>query len=975
MQNDENCTTIPMTPERWKIIDEILDGALDLEPGDRETFLDERCAGDESLKNEVLELLAADGDADRFLESSAIGLAAKNFAAEQTAKSTASMIGRSFSNYKIEGLLGSGGMGEVFLASDLTLRRKVALKILPIEYTSNDERVNRFRIEARAISALNHPNIVTIYEIGEFDGINYIATEYVEGQTLRELIGKGNNRVKDILNIVIQACEALSAAHDRKIIHRDIKPENIIVRPDGYVKILDFGLAKLSEIDLKTFKDFTKTAKGLIIGTPAYMSPEQVADERVDHRTDLWSIGVVLYELLTGTNPFKKQSRQQTFQAILSEDPATASAINPDVSPELDLILTKALEKDADLSYQTASDLRADLKRVKRELDSSPSWSGSSAAATANKRRRTILAGFATIGVVGLIAIGAFAVWSYFLKKNATGEAVEWVGAKHEQLTQTPGVEGYPSLSPDGKHIIFASEANGDRNIIRQPVEGGVTTNLTANTKEHDSMPAFSPDGKSIAFRSERVPAGIYIMGADGENPRRVSEVGFHPAWSPDGKKIVVSDRAAGIHTVHSVPDSSLFVIDVATGERTKLETFGDAITPRWSPNGKRIAYWFVADGKLGEVASIPATGGEPVVVASNVATDWNPVWSPDGRYLYFASDRGGNMNLWRIPVDEMTGIATGEAESVPTPTKYCRHMSFSADGKRLAYVRYESQSNLQAIAFDPNTLKVSGEVVWLTRGDREISNPSVSPNGEQIVVRVPLRTQEDLGILNRDGSNFRLLTDDRFRDRQPRWSPEGKRIAVQTDRSGKYQIWMIDADGANARQITFSDATAATAPVFSPDGSRLAFTEISDSGSHSRIIDIDSPKRPDAGEVIKGNDDKALSVRDWSRDGKKLLYINFEADGDESGIGVYDLEKKTAEQMLPTGVAPMWLADNRHFIYLDSNALQLFDTVTRKSTVLYKPFAYEIHQAVPSPDNRFIYFRYLQVDSDVWLINANESR
>ena len=361
-----------MTPERWKQIDELFDAVLDLPKNQRESFLTLKTSGDEELKNEVLSLLKAETSNENFLENSAMGIAAKNLANEKTVVSHHNLTGKTISTYKIEKMLGAGGMGEVYLAHDDKLRRKVALKILPAEFVADDERVKRFGLEARAVSALNHPNIVTIHDVGNFDGINYIATEFVEGKSLREIIGT-NLKVSEILRIVSQCCEALAAAHSAGIIHRDIKPENIMIRPDGYLKILDFGLAKLTDVSPQTFKDLAKTAKGIIIGTPAYMSPEHVTDDKVDHRTDLWSIGVVLYELLTGSNPFKKATRQATFQAILSEEMPLASSINAEIPQELDQILIKALEKDAELSYQTASDLRADLKRVRREIDSSPS--------------------------------------------------------------------------------------------------------------------------------------------------------------------------------------------------------------------------------------------------------------------------------------------------------------------------------------------------------------------------------------------------------------------------------------------------------------------------------------------------------------------------------------------------------------------------------------------------------------------------
>jgi Tol biopolymer transport system component/predicted Ser/Thr protein kinase len=967
-----------MNQERWKQIDELFDAVLDLPEAAREEFLSEQCGGDEDLRNEVLSLLNANTVSNNFLEKSAMGVVARNLADEQAVAFDAHFIGQTIGTYHIEKPIGAGGMGEVYLAYDEKLKRKVALKILPAEYTSNDERVKRFELEARAISALNHPNIVTIYDVGNAGGVNFIATEFVEGRTLRELIGT-NLKLKEVLEIILQACAALSAAHNARIIHRDIKPENIMVRPDGYVKILDFGLAKLTEIDLNTMRNFTGTAKGIIIGTPAYMSPEQVADDNVDHRTDLWSIGVVLYELLTGVNPFKKENRQATFQAILSQEPPPASSLNPEISTELDQILVKALEKEADLSYQTASDLRADLKRVKREVDSSPSWNRSGSLSAQNlksaKRRRNYwLFGSAIL----FLALTGFGIW-FFARQTISSqprEATEWINASHAQLTDSPWIEGYPSLSPDGKNIIFASDSNNDRNIYLLRVGGKNLTNLTQNSKESDTMPAYSPDGKYIAFRSDRTPSGIYVMEETGENVRRISDIGFHPSWTSDGKKVVVSDKAAAIHTVHTVPNSSLWAVDLKTGEKQKLETRGDAIMPNCSPNGYRIAFWYVADGKLPNIATIPADGGEPVIIAESDASDWNPVWSPDGKYLYFSSDRKGSMNLWRVSVDEKTGAQLGEPESVTTPSKYLRHITVSRDGKTIGYVRYESQSNVQGISFDTKTLKVTGEAAYITRGDREVGNPVLAPDGELFVARNPTRTQEDLVVFDKKGENWRNLTDDKFRERLPRWSPDGKKIAFHTDRSGQYQIWTINADGSNLEQLTFSDKTAAISPVFSPDGTKLAFTEVGEKSQISRILDLTKSWAEQTPQNLQmATENLSYSVRDWSKDGKKLLVIFFEPDGDEKGTGVFDLEKRSFEKMTDSGSSPVWLNDNRHFIFIDRNTLFLCDTTTKKITGLYKPSSYEIQQAVPSPDNKTIFFRYLQVDADVWLLDSTQNQ
>ncbi|HEX6623793.1 MAG TPA: serine/threonine-protein kinase, partial [Pyrinomonadaceae bacterium] len=359
-------------------MDELLDAALELPAAEREDYLAAACGDDEALRREVSSLLGEEQKvAGGFMEHSAMKVAAQALA-QQTVRLNVSPVGREVGPYRIERLIGAGGMGEVYLAQNLRLSRKAALKILPAEFIADPERVLRFEREARAVSALNHPNIVTVYDVGESEGWHYIATEFVEGRTLRDLAGDGL-KLKEMLSYAAQAAEALSAAHGAGVTHRDIKPENIMVRADGYVKVLDFGLAKLAEprgaAGAGDARPPVETRAGVVMGTLAYMSPEQAAGDVVDSRTDIWSLGVVLYEMAVGKTPFASGTRQATINAILSSEPEAAGASLPELPAEFDHVLAKALEKDRELRYQTASDFRADLRRLLREIDSSASWS------------------------------------------------------------------------------------------------------------------------------------------------------------------------------------------------------------------------------------------------------------------------------------------------------------------------------------------------------------------------------------------------------------------------------------------------------------------------------------------------------------------------------------------------------------------------------------------------------------------------
>ncbi|HXI90157.1 MAG TPA: protein kinase [Blastocatellia bacterium] len=407
-----------MTPERWQKIESLLHDALERAPAERAAFLDQACLGDEDIHREVKSLLASSDQADEFLKSPAFEDAAQLVGDTRNN----SMLGQRLGFYQILSLLGAGGMGEVYLAEDRRLGRKVALKVLPAFFTRNEERVQRFKQEARAASALNHPNVATIYEIGETDKTIYIAMEYVEGLTLAAKINERQLETAQIIEIAAQVADALDAAHTRGTTHRDIKPENIMVSERGSAKVLDFGLAKIraarSDAPTSEMAMMKQTAPGIVMGTLQYMSPEQALGKEVDHRTDIFSLGVVMYEMVTGGLPFSGDTATETMGRITHAQPQKISGLNHDVPGELERIIRKCLEKDIERRYQTARELLIDLKNLKRDTDSRAVLAGA-----ASRYKRRALRRWLAIGLALLILVaGGFGLNQLFRERDESAK-------------------------------------------------------------------------------------------------------------------------------------------------------------------------------------------------------------------------------------------------------------------------------------------------------------------------------------------------------------------------------------------------------------------------------------------------------------------------------------------------------------------------------------------------------------------------
>jgi serine/threonine protein kinase len=967
-----------MTPERWQQIDQLFHSALERDAEQRDVFLREACKGDESLRLEVVSLLESHEEAKSFIKTPASDIAAELMAGLETQLKSGQYVG----HYQVVSLLGEGGMGEVYLAHDVSLGRHVALKRLPAKFTLDADRVQRFKQEARAVSALNHPNIVTIHEISSSNSSHFITTEFIEGETLRQRMANRRIKLDEALDIATQVASALTAAHAAGIVHRDIKPENIMIRPDGYVKVLDFGLAKLvdqnkSVIDLEEpIGRQNQTGSGLILGTVNYMSPEQAKGERIDERTDIFSLGTVIYEILSGRTPFAGDSNLETLANLINAAPKPRSSIAANVPSQWQRIVSKTLCKNKNERYQTMQALLADLRDLRENPMLQKDWERSQSLnaqpivqATDAAKKQTTETQYsffrqinrhklsAALALAALLIGSIGAGYHYF---NGNKVALDFQSGQELRLTSTGRVSA-SVVSRDGEFVIYAQEENnGQQSLWMRKIGSESNVQIVPASDIEYQVLNITPDGNSIYFLDGT--RSLYQIPVRGGTAKKIagdllrdSRIGF----SPDGKQFTFVRRFGNTA-------SALFIInDDGTNER-KLASFEQPTRleddPAWSPDGKIIACPILIDGFFRILAVSVSAEKVTLISSEGRSVIRRLAWLPDSNSLVFIGTVKGNLHqlFW-------ISYVGGEARQITSDWYNYNDLSLTSDGRSLVAVKVEQTAHLWTTAsnditqarqitsgfakFDgiyslewmsPGkilyTSSPSGDVsTWTIEADgsnptqliKEGHYPTVSPDHRFIAYRELVDSGVALFRMDLNNGSRRLVTKGLIH--YPTFSPDGKWLVFTKYNEGM-ALWKVPVEGGEPTQLLVENALCS---AVSPDGKTIAFV-LRRGGNSNRIALISF----DGGQIIKTfsavPETSPLSNNQnlqWTPDGRSIYYIAL-------NNGVSNIWRQPIDGSTPTQVTQFATGRIFNFAYSpDGKQLALSRGSVESDVVLIKKF------------------------------------
>ena len=888
-------------------------------------------------------------------------------------------VGDRLGVYEIGSPLGAGGMGEVYRARDPRLGRDVAIKVLPAEFSADADRLRRFEQEARAAAALNHPNILTVYEIARADGIPYIVSELLDGQTLRETLRHGPLPARTAVAYGVQIVSGLAAAHDKGVVHRDLKPENLFVTTDGRVKILDFGLAKLLEsVPAAAGASMLATrpgdtTPGAVLGTIGYMSPEQVRGQTADHRSDLFSFGAVLYEMVSGERPFQGDSPADTMSAILRSEPRELSTIaRGHVSPGLERIVEHCLEKEPGRRFQSARDLAFDLEAL----------SGISTAAPPKPivahpwyRRQ---AGVILATAVGIVC-GGLAIW---LLDRATRRRPDTpIVTQVRRFTHEPGVSEWPTWSPDGSLLAFAANRDGHFDIYVRRIEGGQEVNVTNNAADN-LQPAFSPDGNSIAFVSTRasrtrlVKVGqrsgntesrayggdVWIVPTLGGQARRVAVEGNFPVWHPTGRKVAF---VGGPEAHRSILEGTLEG-GMPRSVVPSNESAWEITHVHYSPH----AGWITFETAEGQIFIVPAAGGRVRKLANGVSH----VWEPSGTHLYYCvRDSGGGTRLETISIDESTGAITAQPSTIGLMTGFLRDLAVSDNGQHLAFTEVEGSMNLTRLALTVDGSAPAGVEQTLSAGQVFDGQPNISPDSQRIAYTSNRLGHDQIWVWHADSDRMEVL---QFPGEDlgavgPHWYPDGRRLIVQRLISdGKLTLWWIAADASSAEEVLSLPMLINNAegwPI-AHDGRTLVYGAAVD--GHSQLFAFDLKTRQ-AKQLTFSSDDKFNAV--WSPDGHWIAFAS-NANGSSQlwriPAGGGDAEPLTNAS---DRVRHMFYSPDGRWLYFQPNHLNIYrmpaNGGSTQQVTHFPESGLFLEEPTISPDGHYLAYSRSNGGSSLWVL------
>ena len=834
------------------------------------------------------------------------------------------MISRTLSHYKITAKLGAGAMGEVWRATDTRLGREVALKVLPEELATDPERLKRFEREAKAIAALNHPNIVTIHSVEKADGVNLLTMELVEGKSLDHILPSGGFDVETLLGLGSQIADALAAAHDKDVVHRDLKPANVMVNAEGRVKVLDFGLAKLAESDADDAETQLLTQAGMVLGTVPYMSPEQVQGQPVDPRSDIFSLGVLLYEMATGQRPFRGDSPASVISAVLSHQPPPVTELKVDLPNHLGRIVRRCLEKKPERRYQSAREVQLELEELQKELEraahlseqTAPERSAAVESTAGSLISRSTLAAIGAIGILLGLALG------YSLRRPP-----EFEPPKIRTLTVS-GYDSEPAASPDGRFVAFRSRRDGKSRIwIKQLATGGEEP----VTDGQDSRPRFSPDGSALLFaREEGGMLSIYRQALVAGQARRVIENASGADWSPDGTRIAFTRTQSD----DGVTASFLGLTDAQGGnERILTQVDVSLSAPRWSPDGSTLATLQIprggTTGSYGILLVDAATGDSELIGRLSKTPISGPVWSGDQELIYALSESiAGDQG------DPLSRIVHHSIGSEVDRTLFWVEELFPFMGQRI------DSTTLDVLDFDSlvfhtvSTRQTLREVPMegsgvaqrmLTQSEGIDRQPVYSPDGRQVLFASNRSGNLDLWQLTLDTGELRQITDDPGQDYDPALSPDGDHLIWTSDRTGNFEIWIADADGSGGRQLS-RDGFDAENPTMTADGEWVVYWS-----GHPEKIGV-WKIRPDGSDVSRVAAGQ-FANSEVSPDGRYAAYLSVRPDHLETLILVSEVETARTVPFQIRVSAPLavgniifgrlrWAPDGRSILFVGADEI-----------------------------------------------------